>query len=78
MSNAKTTIAGVLTIALPILGLLLKWMNGEPITAADLTIVSTAATSGTGLWFAKDATTPTTTVTQHVTPVGPASIAKTL
>jgi hypothetical protein len=78
MKNAKTTIAGVLTVVLPILGLLLKWLQGEPITAADLTIVSTAATSGTGLWFAKDATTPTTTVSQKVEAVGPATIEKTL
>jgi hypothetical protein len=78
MQNAKTTIAGVLTILLPILGVLLKWLQGEPITSTDVAMISAAATSGTGLWFAKDSSTPTTTVSQQVTAVGPATIEKTL
>jgi hypothetical protein len=78
MKNAKTTIAGILTIVLPILGMLLKWLNGDPITASDFAMLSASASSGTGLWFAKDAATPSTTVTQKVDPVGPVTISKTL
>lgn len=78
MKNAKTTIAGILTIALPILGLLLKWLNGDPITASDMAMVSAATTSGTGLWFAKDAQTVETTIVQPMKPGGPTTIEKTL
>ena len=78
MKNAKTTIAGILTIALPILGMLLKWLQGEPITGSDLAMISAATTSGTGLWFAKDSATAETTVSQKVQAVGPMTVEKTL
>lgn len=66
MKNWKTTTSGILTIILPILGMLLKWLNGEPITNSDLAILSAAATSGTGLWFARDAQ-PVSTLTVNKT-----------
>lgn len=78
MKNAKTTIAGVLTVLLPILGVLLKWLQGEPISSTDIAMISASATSGTGLWFAKDSATPETTLTQQVQPVGPMTVEKTL
>lgn len=78
MKNAKTTISGILAIALPILTMLYKLLNGEPLTAADFAILTTSLPNGIGLLYAKDATTPTTTVSQKMEPVGPATIEKTL
>jgi hypothetical protein len=78
VKNAKTTIAGILTIALPILSLLLKFLNGEPITGADLVMVSTAGSTGAGLLYARDAATVETTIVQPLKPSGPVTIEKTV
>jgi hypothetical protein len=78
MKNAKTTIAGILTILLPVLAVVAKWLNGDPITSTDLAMLSASASSGTGLWFAKDAHTTETTVSQQIQAVGPMTVEKTL
>lgn len=74
MKNAKTTISGILAIALPILTMIYKLLNGEPLTAADIGILSTSIPNGVGLIYAKDAHTPETTIVQPMTQSGPTKI----
>jgi hypothetical protein len=57
MQNLKTTVAGALTIAIPVLGGFLKrfYLN-EPLAETDWAIIFAAITTGVGLIFAGDAT----------------------
>ena len=56
MKNVRTTVAGVLTIAGALLGLVGKWVATKtPPSAEEFAIVSVALTTGAGLIAARDA-----------------------
>jgi hypothetical protein len=55
MTNLKTTVAGVLASLLAALTLLQKFLNNEPITLEEITMLGAIGASGGGLVFARDA-----------------------
>lgn len=54
MRNGKTTATGILTLITAAIGVALKVLQGQGVTAEDIAILSSALTSGLGLIFAKD------------------------
>lgn len=77
MKNWKTTTTGVIGIVMAVLGVVSKLLNGQPIDGSDMAVIGAVISTGVGLFNAKDATTPTTTVTQDVQAVGPMTVEKT-
>ena len=51
----ETTLAGVFTVLIAVLGALKALLDGDPTTVPDWAAIIAAITAGIGLWRAKDA-----------------------